>query len=118
MALNPAIPSLFLELIVMDKDSSAALHERVAASMNREKTARSRSIISGDRAKTVNDNTPPFLLFSCCLLLLDERATRGACALIAFPIPPFCCGRDRCEDSRHWLRRETRLSGGGRRHQC
>ena len=82
----------------MDKDSSAALHERVAASMNREKTARSRSIFAGDRAKTVNDNTPPFLLFSC-LLLLDERATRGACALIAFHIPPFCCGRDRCAGS-------------------
>ena len=60
MALNPAIPSLFLELIVMGKERSAALHERVAASMHREKTARSRSIIGGDKAKRVNDNTPPF----------------------------------------------------------
>ena len=101
MALNPAIPSLFLELIVMGKERSAALHERVAASMHREKTARSRSIIAGDRAKTVNDNTPPFLLL-LLLLLLDERAMRGACAFIPFPITALCCGLDRCAGSWLW----------------
>ena len=78
----------------MDKESSTALHERFAAAGNILKTARSQSIIAEDRAKRLNDNTPPFLLL-LLLLLLDERAMRGACAFIAFPITALRCGLDR-----------------------
>ena len=85
----------------MGKERSAALHERVAAGMNREKKSRSRSIIAEDRAKRLNDNTPPFLLL-LLLLLLDERAMRGACAFIAFPITALRCGLDRCAGSWLW----------------
>ena len=101
MAKNPAIPSLFHDLVVLGKGSRAALHERVAASMHREKTARSQSIIAEDRAKRLNDNTPPFLLL-LLLLLLDERAMRGACAFTAFPITALRCGLDRCAGSWLW----------------
>ena len=95
----------------MDKDSSAALHERVAAAMNREKTARSTTIFDEVTAKRVNDNTSPFLP-SFFLLLLDESSSRSASAFIAFSIPPHCCGLDRCAGQLHWLSSETRLSGG------
>ena len=101
MALNPAIPSLFHELVVFVKDSSAALHERLAASVNIQKKSRSRSIIGGDRAKTVNDNTRLFLLL-LLLLLLDESISRDASASIAFPTPPHRCGLDQCAGSWRW----------------